>query len=222
MPENIDSFSKRMKADYVQTGGRYLFRNGAQSNGTDHIEPPDNPRLLINLQIEFLNAKLQEEEAAYEAATTPKREHEGDFSDRQGCPRITHGGRWLYANGAQWTSQGGIEPPHEPEEKLRLKIEYLGAMLEREERLFNQCQTYINTQATYHSYGAGPAPAEEAFTDLERFQKNVLKLRQQLRAKERKLIDLHGQSPEQLYLEKRGLERSIAQQAISRASGFQI
>jgi hypothetical protein len=56
--ETLGEFRERMDCDYLIVKNRYLFRNGAQSDGHMHMEPPsdDNSRLL--LQREFLQFKL--------------------------------------------------------------------------------------------------------------------------------------------------------------------
>lgn len=145
-----------------------------------------------------------------------------EFQARMNCPFVTTGGRYLFANGAQSNGTDHLEPPADPLELLPLEIEYLAARLKTEERQFNECKRYIITQAQYYALNAGPAPAEEAFTDLERFQKNVLATREEIEDKQTTLARLRGPSREQIYHEQRGQQRATAQDAIDRAMSLGI
>jgi hypothetical protein len=220
--ESYEDFAQRHGGDPVAVAGRYLFTDGAMSNGHNHIEPPTDPRTLIMLQVEYLTSKLKQEEEEARQADQPRVEMDFEFAERQGCPQIHHAGRWLFENGAQWTEVGGIEPPEDQETLLALQCEFLTARLKEEKKSFTACQEYIGTQAEYHSMGAGPAPAEEAFTDLKRFHENVLNLREELQAKQTMLDGLRGPSAEERYNEKRNRERAAAQEAVQRATSIRI
>ena len=206
----------------VEVRGRFLFPDGAMSNGHNHIEPPDEPRALITLQIEYLQAKLQEEEHKSRQPQSPPKENEFAFRERQGCPRILHANRWLYENGAQWAADGGSEPPMEKTAKLKLKVEYLTAAVGVEKQKFDQCAGYIEGQAKFHELGAGPAPEEQAFTDLEHFKKNIGELSGQLESSRKELRELLGPSPAERYQAKRGQQRATASKAKRRARSIEI
>ena len=64
--ESFDEFKSRMESDCEFIRNRYLFRNGAQSNGDfAHIEPPANPSELAKLKKEFLKFRLDLAEAEF-------------------------------------------------------------------------------------------------------------------------------------------------------------
>lgn len=56
--ESFDEFCSRTVADHDFIGGRHLFRNGAQSDGRVHIDPPTDPIALARLRREFLTHRL--------------------------------------------------------------------------------------------------------------------------------------------------------------------
>ena len=44
--EDYREFSLRQGGKQIAVAGRYLFPNGAQSDGQSHANPPDDPREL--------------------------------------------------------------------------------------------------------------------------------------------------------------------------------
>lgn len=56
--ESFDEFCSRTAADQAFIGGRHLFRNGAQSDGHLHLDPPTDPVVLGKLKREFLTHRL--------------------------------------------------------------------------------------------------------------------------------------------------------------------
>ena len=56
--ESFTEFENRMTADHDFIGGRHLFRNGAQSDGNVHIDPPTDPVALAKLKREFVTHRL--------------------------------------------------------------------------------------------------------------------------------------------------------------------
>lgn len=219
--QSFDDFCAR-HGQPVQLRQRYLFPDGAQSNGREHLDPPSDPRALISLQIEYLTAKLAEEEQKAQQARQPYVESESEFNRRQACSRVFRRDRWIYENGAIWTSHGGIEPPDDATSLLAIQSEFLAVRIEQEERLFRECREYIASQANYHRLGAGPAPAEQAFTDLERFQTNILQWREVLQAKRDELRNLRGPTPGERAEEQRRQFQTTAQACMSRVANFQI
>ena len=63
--ESFDEFKNRMTVDHDFIGGRQLFRNGAQSDGYVHIEPPTDPVQLGKLKREFLTHRLNKATAEF-------------------------------------------------------------------------------------------------------------------------------------------------------------
>ena len=64
--EDLLEFRDRMacEAIYVREHGAFLFANGARSyGGVRHVEPPHDPAELLSVQIEFLQAKLVQQES---------------------------------------------------------------------------------------------------------------------------------------------------------------
>lgn len=150
-----------------------------------------------------------------------------EFKKRMNCPYVASRKRYLFENGGQ--SNGGLgqhtDPPDDPQSLLTLQIEYLAVRLEQEETKFNDCKGYIMEQARFHSLGAGPPPAEDAFSDLARFKKNVFTYRDQLAAKQEELSALLGpdhQSPRERKDEQREQSRRVANEAITRALRLEI
>lgn len=221
--ETFEEFAKRMACEYVEIGQRFIFANGAMSNGKNHLVPPTDSSALVQLQIEFLNGKLREEEEKKKQSRSPRLECEFEFAERQGCPHVFSAGRWVFENGAQWFGIRGAEPPLEDRTAvLVLLCEFLTAKLVQEERLFSECQSYISTQASYHKRGVGPAPAPEAFADLERFQKNIVELRERLQVTESELTTLRGPTPAQRRAQNLADREAAAQQSLDRAMKMQI
>ncbi len=119
-------------------------------------------------------------------------------------------------------SNSGIEPPDDPVAILTLQCEFLAARLKYEERQFHETQNSITVQASYHRDRVGPAPPEQAFANLQRFQQNVVKFREQLQAKQAELHEVRGPTPAEQFAERRSRERATAHQAINRAASIQI
>ena len=56
--EDIHEFSARMGCTPMLIRGRYVFPNGSLSDGSTHIEPPDDAIELAKIQYEYSKAKL--------------------------------------------------------------------------------------------------------------------------------------------------------------------
>lgn len=68
--ESFSEFRARMGCPAIYTNDRYLFENGAQSDGHDrglhsHREPPDDKFSLLSLQAEYLRADLKKWETKF-------------------------------------------------------------------------------------------------------------------------------------------------------------
>ena len=63
--ESFSEFQNRMTSDHEFIGGRQLFRNGAQSDGNVHIDPPTDPVALGKLKREFLTHRLKRATAEF-------------------------------------------------------------------------------------------------------------------------------------------------------------
>jgi len=65
--ENLEEFDQRMGCEkvYLPNQNRWIYSNGAQSDGNWHQEPPTDPRRLHALKIDFLNAKLRKVRGKY-------------------------------------------------------------------------------------------------------------------------------------------------------------
>lgn len=55
--ETFAEFKERMGCECFYVKQRYLFRNGGQSNGTLHLDPPADENSCLSLQREFLQFK---------------------------------------------------------------------------------------------------------------------------------------------------------------------
>ena len=63
---------------------------------------------------------------------------------------------------------------------------------------------------------------EQALDDLETFKAAIVKLRDQLQAKQTELHELTGPTPEERYNERRKKQRATAQDAVQRAMSVEI
>lgn len=146
-----------------------------------------------------------------------------EFRQRQSCEFIVTNSRYLFANGAQSNGQTYHgDPPTDPQALLSLRLEYLTAMLKREEGRFNRTQSYIISQGEIHAANAGPPVDPQAFVELEMFQKNVLGLREQLRANRAELAEQRGPSLHQEHQRRLAEQQRAGREAIARAVSIQI
>lgn len=71
--EMFNEFARRQGCPYIVAGrqvshrtgedvSRIVFENGAVSDGYSHFEPPTEPRVLREMRLEYLRAKLKKEE----------------------------------------------------------------------------------------------------------------------------------------------------------------
>src|SRR4051812_24063103 len=83
-----------------------------------------------------------------------------EFTARQNCGKpLLLRGRHLYSNGAQ--SNGKFrhsDPPADPVECARLKMEFVRAVMEGKTRTYEQARTSIETSLRFNERGAGPPP----------------------------------------------------------------
>ena len=156
----------------------------------------------LNLSLHWLLGSASR--ATNQPAQVGRLERDVEFAERQGRHHNFTRGRWIFENAAQWTPGGGIEPRDDPVAILTLQCEFVAARLKYEERQFHATQNYITVQAGYHSHRVGPASPEQAFANLERFQQNVVELRDQLQSKQSELIHLGGNPDQPRRLAKRG------------------
>jgi len=68
--ESIEEFAARQRCSPLAIRDRYLFPNGAQSDGHNHFEPPNDPAALATLRHEYLTAKLRLKVKRYNADRT--------------------------------------------------------------------------------------------------------------------------------------------------------
>ena len=99
---------------------------------------------------------------------------------------------------------------------LVLRCEFLSLSIRQEEQRSNERETYIAVQSKFHGLGAGPPPDEQAFTDLEQHEKNIVQLREQLAAKQAELLQLRGPTGHSLYLQRKAKRQAVAHEAITR------
>src|SRR5262245_3771584 len=63
--ETFQEFVQRRGCQPLQLRNRWLFPDGAQSNGSDHLDPPADPDQRAKLQHEFASSKLEMLTARY-------------------------------------------------------------------------------------------------------------------------------------------------------------
>ena len=125
-----------------------------------------------------------------------------EFEAEQNCPFIKVEKRQfgnlmvniIFASGA--VSDGSYEhhlPAHEDEllanqiEYKRLRLEKLKTELSEAESVLQQIATYIRDQSHISAMNSGPGPDPEAFDDLAKVKKTILKLRPQIPEAEREV-----------------------------------
>lgn len=145
-----------------------------------------------------------------------------EFTERMGCECIYARGHYLFANGGRSNGLLHRDPPTDTVALLTLQSEFLAAKVKQQERLFQQCKTFIATQSEFHGMGAGPAPPERAFEDLEIFQKNVLKLRKQLEMTQGRLKRRRGPTGDDVYQQRRSVDRAEAEEARQRLMSIEV
>jgi len=152
----------------------------------------------------------------------PFAENFSEFAKRQGCPFVWLNEMALFENGARAKGEIHWEPPPDPQTLLQHKIEFVAAKLKQEETKSVQCQNYVVKQSEFHAMGAGPLPDEQAYADLETFQKNVLALRKEFAEKQAELKALNGPTPNDVYLQHRTESQQASHAAVLRARQIQI
>ncbi len=65
--ESIQEFTQRMGCTPLHVRNRFLYPNGGQSNGHEHIDPPQDPIDLLRLRREYVVENLFQREKRYEA-----------------------------------------------------------------------------------------------------------------------------------------------------------
>src|SRR5690606_6113222 len=83
-----------------------------------------------------------------------------EFEQRQKCEAIFVHNRWLFANGAQSDEHSHADPPTNPQERKRLRFEFLTAKHANLLSKYNHDRDAILEQAQYHAMGAGPMPPD--------------------------------------------------------------
>lgn len=68
--EDIHEFTARMKCRPTWINNRWLFPNCAQSDGHEHLDPPEDPDARNLLRVEYLKAKLESTIAQYNTDRT--------------------------------------------------------------------------------------------------------------------------------------------------------
>jgi len=132
-------------------------------------------------------------------------------------------GRYLMANGAQSDGEGRhYGPPEDGSELLTLLLEFCKGKLKLAEKKFAETQSYIFEQAHILECGAGPGPAEDAFTDLEKFQAIVVAMREQIASYSKQGGAMNGPSGEEQFNQRRTENSAAASAAINRAREFSI
>ena len=145
-----------------------------------------------------------------------------EFRSRMDCECYLVRGVHVFANGGQSNGNTHADPPTDPHELLELRVQFLKAKLSGEEKKFNNCKSYITSQAECHSYNAGPPPEEEAFAELECLRQSVLSLREELEEKRAELRARRGPNPMERYEAQRTANRVRARDAVRRASEINI
>lgn len=88
--ENLNEFARRQRCKPLFVNARWLFPNGAQSDGVYHYEPPTDRVELTKLRAEFEQARLDELIADYrQIYTNVKRQLE--FHKRGAGPMPAEG-----------------------------------------------------------------------------------------------------------------------------------
>jgi hypothetical protein len=151
----------------------------------------------------------------------------GEFKEQQGMTgnndALWIGNRWLLANGAQ--SDGEYthrQPPVDGPDLLNLLLEFCRHKLKLAEKKFTHTQEYIREAAEFKAKGAGPGPAEAAFTELGMFQEIVVETRKQIAIYTKQRQQVSGPDRFEQIERQRADNRAAANDAINRAMAFQI
>ena len=129
---------------------------------------------------------------------------------------------YSFENGAVSDGRNHEEPPGDPVACSAIKVDFLTRRLKQEQTLFESCRSFILAQANYARLGAGPAPEEAAFTDLERLKANVAALQLRLQDAQIAHAALRGPTPEERFAESRRERIAVASDAVARAMKCQI
>ncbi len=129
--EDIHEFTARQGSKPLFVGNRYLFPNGAQSDGMgNHCDPPDDPGELAQLRFEFVRAKLENAKKRYRDDYTNIKES-AEFHKMGAGPGPAPGWESYLKRAAQHI------------QRLETQLQQIAAKLPRTE-LAQSKQAYIN------------------------------------------------------------------------------